>query len=1065
VSQWINIDPSYVCTSGGMTISAQPGIPFQLQVSANCGILWELNFGANTAQYNTTLTKGAWYYVAGVFNGTTLTLYLNGASVATGSWTGSIGSISQVGIGDWTYNGFTGKIDETRISNIARSADWIKTEYNNQSAPGSFASFGPQLDQNTLSVLLTSDPGGATLTVDGSACTAPCAQAWSAGSVHTIAAAGQSIGGAAYVFAGWSDAGAASHTITASSATLSYNVSLNAAPGTVYTTRASGNWSARATWNPDPGPGYSPCAGTAGGDKARITHSVTVDLSVDCGDSPPATPYHTSQQITGVAAGSGGSLPAGTYALAYTLVDSNGVESAQSPAWGGVSVGAGGRITVTFPALPAGAVARNLYVSPANIWPDAMPLYATGITSASYVMSSASWNNGTQASGAAPVLATQGAAILWAGGSLTVGSAVTVRVRGDFRAPVSNLTFTQQPGSSLLFDASAALVPANARYVWVLGTYQSPYVAWTWDATTCTALSPCAIGSNPAGAFAYTAGAGINLSGTVYTTRNTIPVCKLSYLTVDAMGTFNDASLICGSNSNSAAHANTLFEVIFGGSAPTGFLDMAFGGTSDSFNLQNVSFKNSAGNYSFLQSSDNVGGTITVNHTFIDKPLILAGAALSIVGGSVLYSGPTINGAPMTVTDSLVRVWWPVSQQPVNYMLTGTATNDYILADDNWEDDASRQVWSGRVSNATSTTLTDGGASWLPGAFIPNGTNSWSDLIVSGTGAGQVRLILNNTANQLTIAMPWVIQPDSTSVHQVWIGAGHQHTLNQMDSSTFSNVIWDYTGTNYFNHCTTFATGTATVNMMIQNNISVPGISGAGGCNFNAGTSSPSSSTLVFNHNTVTYENEANDYPAQSGAVTSFKANLFFTLPGWITPGILFWNEDTSPGPCTQAPQDQLATGAADYNYAYNGSDGSCVSTAGKGYQLYLSQAAGAHDVRQSGGALAAGPNFAGCVDGDINVHCRNFYYWALSNGSSGGYVAALRDALQKMKTMNDFVNPTTTYTVGSLLAWVRSGYAPRNPALNFTYPGDPNAVRNIGAVSGMFTAFPPGVFHRPVIW
>jgi hypothetical protein len=33
---------------------------------------------------------------------------------------------------------FPGTLDEARVSNIARSADWIKTEYNNQSSPSSF---------------------------------------------------------------------------------------------------------------------------------------------------------------------------------------------------------------------------------------------------------------------------------------------------------------------------------------------------------------------------------------------------------------------------------------------------------------------------------------------------------------------------------------------------------------------------------------------------------------------------------------------------------------------------------------------------------------------------------------------------------------------------------------------------------------------------------------------------------------------------------------------------------------------------------------------------------------
>jgi hypothetical protein len=41
---------------------------------------------------------------------------------------------------DWMY--FQGLIDELRISKIARSEEWIKTEYNNQSVPAEFVKVG-----------------------------------------------------------------------------------------------------------------------------------------------------------------------------------------------------------------------------------------------------------------------------------------------------------------------------------------------------------------------------------------------------------------------------------------------------------------------------------------------------------------------------------------------------------------------------------------------------------------------------------------------------------------------------------------------------------------------------------------------------------------------------------------------------------------------------------------------------------------------------------------------------------------------------------------------------------
>ncbi len=45
-----------------------------------------------------------------------------------------------------TFGNYDGIIDETRISSIRRSLGWIRTEYNNQNAPGSFMSFGSRED-------------------------------------------------------------------------------------------------------------------------------------------------------------------------------------------------------------------------------------------------------------------------------------------------------------------------------------------------------------------------------------------------------------------------------------------------------------------------------------------------------------------------------------------------------------------------------------------------------------------------------------------------------------------------------------------------------------------------------------------------------------------------------------------------------------------------------------------------------------------------------------------------------------------------------------------------------
>lgn len=95
------------------------------------------------------VARNAWCQLVITWNGTTLYSYVNGAYLGTSSHSTSLainGSFINIGGRSNAINGSTsayvlnGSIDEARISNIARSADWIATEYNNQNDPDSFYS-------------------------------------------------------------------------------------------------------------------------------------------------------------------------------------------------------------------------------------------------------------------------------------------------------------------------------------------------------------------------------------------------------------------------------------------------------------------------------------------------------------------------------------------------------------------------------------------------------------------------------------------------------------------------------------------------------------------------------------------------------------------------------------------------------------------------------------------------------------------------------------------------------------------------------------------------------------
>ena len=96
-----------------------------------------------------SIADGNWHYLSYTINNTVGSLYVDGISAATASdisvsKTFNFSSDNAL-INYFTSNGLNpGYLDESRFSNTARSADWIKTEYNNQSSPATFYTVGSE---------------------------------------------------------------------------------------------------------------------------------------------------------------------------------------------------------------------------------------------------------------------------------------------------------------------------------------------------------------------------------------------------------------------------------------------------------------------------------------------------------------------------------------------------------------------------------------------------------------------------------------------------------------------------------------------------------------------------------------------------------------------------------------------------------------------------------------------------------------------------------------------------------------------------------------------------------
>ena len=108
---------------------------------------WSVRFWGGTSCNGGTPATGTWTHLYGTFDASNLRLYVGGslaagptaATPASGTAAGVVGSNS-LGGSFWS-----GSLDEIRISDVARSADWITTEFNNQSNPGSFAPLGTEV--------------------------------------------------------------------------------------------------------------------------------------------------------------------------------------------------------------------------------------------------------------------------------------------------------------------------------------------------------------------------------------------------------------------------------------------------------------------------------------------------------------------------------------------------------------------------------------------------------------------------------------------------------------------------------------------------------------------------------------------------------------------------------------------------------------------------------------------------------------------------------------------------------------------------------------------------------
>ncbi|MBD3425932.1 MAG: DUF2341 domain-containing protein [Candidatus Omnitrophica bacterium] len=177
-SAWIN-----TADGGNQIIGSYDRNEFwRLEVNGRAGtgeIGWDVMTEAGQQDFgsNSRVDDGTWHHVSGVYDNGDVIIYIDGSvdnSTTRGSTLGrgktrygylGVGSeSSSFDANKGPTNYFNGSMDEARLSNSARTPQWIETEFNNQDDPGSFhsvsatgAEASATLDTGTYNVSVAED--------------------------------------------------------------------------------------------------------------------------------------------------------------------------------------------------------------------------------------------------------------------------------------------------------------------------------------------------------------------------------------------------------------------------------------------------------------------------------------------------------------------------------------------------------------------------------------------------------------------------------------------------------------------------------------------------------------------------------------------------------------------------------------------------------------------------------------------------------------------------------------------------------------------------------------------
>jgi glucose/arabinose dehydrogenase len=203
---------------------------FNLEYKPSENNLTSVGSGGDYARADGIDLDSGWHYVGASITGGAGAMYVDGVDQTTDSTLSPLVADAQpLHIGRRSGGGdhFLGRIDEVRISNVARSADWWAAQH--LSMADTYLGFGPEeglatlshsksilLHPETVDLSFGSIPSSLSLDVGGINALSPFDVTVMVGSTNSVIANdGQLLGNEIWDFAAWSDGGAQGHLIVA----------------------------------------------------------------------------------------------------------------------------------------------------------------------------------------------------------------------------------------------------------------------------------------------------------------------------------------------------------------------------------------------------------------------------------------------------------------------------------------------------------------------------------------------------------------------------------------------------------------------------------------------------------------------------------------------------------------------------------------------------------------------------------------------------------------------------------------------------------------------------------